>query len=1094
MVDELGVTGSDGPAVVGELGVAGSVGPVVVGGQVAGASEPVAVVGVGCRLPGGVSGPGEYWRFLLEGVPAAIREVPDGRWDAFDDGSLDEVARLGGFLDDIAGFDSRFFGITPEEADVMDPRQRLMLEVAWEALEHAGVAPASLRGSRTGVFVGVSAPEAASGASLSVVAERLSYVLGLRGPSVGVDTGCLSSLEGARLAVRSLRDGESDLAVVGGVNVLLSPMATGTLHPGGTTVADGRCEAVDVSADGTVPADGTVSAEGTVRAEGCGALVLKRLFDARRDGDRVLALIHGTAVYSGEDRPVVVGSIEFNLGRLEPAAGVAGLIRVVLALSERRIPLDAHHTAPGAHHIAPNPPHTAPGVHEDVPWPESGGPAVAGVSGFGGGGGGVHLVLGEAPAEVQGAGGPGRARGPVVHTFLLSDVEGGRIGPYAAGLAHWLETTDTPLSDVARTLSRRFGRGHAAVAVVGRDRASLASALRAPRIAGVTTPRIADVNGAPAHIAGTDVTPAHIADAGVSTARFGGVGVRAPRVAGVTAGQGRGPVWVFSGYGAQRAGMGRRLLVEEPVFAGAIEEIDGLVAAEAGFSLAEVLESGERVTGVFRTMTTLFGLQMGLATLLRSYGAEPGAVVGHSMGEVAAAVTAGALSLADGVKVITRRSRLLDGVAEAGGGAMLVLGCDAVAALGFALGCADVHVAVRSSARQTVLAGDAEQLARVAVRAEEQGLPARLVQVEGAGHSPAVDPILDPLRAELAGLRTGAADVPFYSTVLNDPRQVPDFDGDYWAANTRRAVRLADAIAAAADDGFTAFVEVNAHPLVAQAIGETVEGALVVPLLRRAPRGADGSEPPETDDTVTFHEALATLTVHGLLPAPTVPGRVADVPMPPWEHRWHWVREVPSGSAGHRPLEESYVGRRSLLGPDGGVAGRHPLLGPHVELPGEDRHAWSVDVGPAMFPWGDRPDGGSVLPAVAYAEIVLAAGAEVFGPDVTVSGLRVDGVLPIGEHTTITISLTVGAPGAMAGAREGAVREDVGTVEVYARTAGSWTLLASAVVSRGGCAGPTGQVDARPVDDSQVGAGQGMVGHDERGDGAEAAAPMYPRR
>ncbi|GAA4617540.1 hypothetical protein GCM10023195_78350 [Actinoallomurus liliacearum] len=978
-------------------------------------SEPIAVVGIGCRFPGGVSGPDAYWRFLLDRGDG-VREVPDGRWDPFDDGTLEDLTRLGGFLDDIAGFDSRFFGITPDEADVMDPQQRLMLEVAWEAFQHAGIAPPSLRGSRTGVFVGVSAPEygyitgtaplrphTATGAALSIVANRLSYLFDLRGPSMIVDTACSSSLVATHLAVRSLHSGESDLAVAGGVNVLLSPLITKTFDLGGATAQDGHCKAFDASADGMV------------RAEGCGAVVLKRLSDARRDGDRVLAVIRGSAVnsdgrstglvapnaeaqvavlraaYAGlgrpdyveahgtgtllgdpiearalgaalggpdaDGRPVLIGSVKSNLGHLEAAAGVAGLIKVVLALAGRRIP-------PSLHYREPNPHIDFGGLGlavaaEETPWPETHDrPALAGVSGFGFGGTNAHVVLEAAPAEDVRP----RRRAPAVHTLLLSDVEAGRIGPYAAGLADWLEAGDAALPDVARTLSRRFGRGRAAAAVVGRDRAALAAALREPRITGVTVARDAP------------------------------------------------PVWVFSGYGAQRPGMGRRLLADEPAFAAAVDTLDGPFAAQAGFSLWDTLESGERVTGVYRTMTTLFGLQLGLAALLRSYGAEPGAVIGHSMGEIAAAVVAGALSPEDGLKVMTCRARLLDGVAETGGGAMLVMGCGADDALGYVRTGADVHVAVRSSPRQTVLTGDAEELERAAARATDDGLLARLVQAEGAGHSPAVDPVLDPLRVQLAGVHGRLAEVPFYSTVLDDPRELPAFDGDYWAANTRRTVRLADAVAAAAEDGFTAFLEVNAHPLLAQAITETADGALVVPTLRRPPRRGR-ERPPEADDTVTFHEALATLTVHGHLPAQTPDGRVVDVPAPAWEHRHHWIDAPPRGAAG-----------------------LHPLLGAHVELPGEDRHVWSADVGTAAAPWADRPFDHPLLPAAAYAEIALAAGAELLGPDVTVSGLHLHRSVPLEHHTTVTTSVTLGDDGA--------------TVEIHTRTpAGTWTPAASATVT-----------------------------------------------
>lgn len=961
--------------------------------------EPVAVVGLGCRFPGGIDGPASYWDFLIDRGDA-IGEVPDGRWDAFDDGSLSDVTRFGGFLGDIAGFDSRFFGITGDEADLMDPQQRMLLEVAWEAFEHAGLGPKNLRGSRTGVFVGISAPEygalsaadlaglapwTATGASLSIAANRISYLLDLRGPSMIVDTACSSSLVATHLAVKSLRGGESDVAVAGGVNVLLSPMVTKTFDLGGATAPDGRCKAFDASADGMV------------RAEGCGVLILKRLSDALRDGDRVLAVVRGSAVnsdgrsnglvapnpeaqtavlreaYEGLPAPdyveahgtgtllgdpiearalgaafpkdeMLIGSVKSNLGHLEPAAGVAGLIKVVLSLAHRRIPASLRYREPNPHIDF-----AALGlsvVAEETRWPETGRPALAGVSGFGFGGTNAHVVLEEAPATPP-------ARRPVpVHTLLLSDVTTDRVGAYAHELADWLENSEADLTDVTATLNRRFGRGRAGAAYAGRDRAALVEALRAePVVSGVSVPS---------------------------------------RTA-----------WVFSGYGAQRPGMGQRLLAEEPAFARAIDELDGLFAAEAGFSLWDVLESGEKVTGVFRTMTTLFGLQLGLAALWRSYGCEPDAVLGHSMGEIAAAMVAGALSTADGVKVIVRRSRLLASLvtgADNTDGAMLVVGCGADDAMAYASDCAEVYVAVRSSARQTVLTGDADELARVAARAEAEGLLARLVQAEGAGHSPAVDPILDALRTELSGLSVKPPAVPFYTSVLDDPRETPAFDGDYWARNTRQTVRFADAVRAAADDGIRTFVELNAHPLLAGAVADTADGALVVPTLRRARKGTS------TDDTLTFHQALATLTVTGHRPAGSG-GQVIDVPVPAWEHQHHWLTARPAATAGH------------------------PLLGPHAELPGEDRHVWSADVGDT--PWPGTLHGFRVLPAAAYAELALAAGAEVFG-EVTVIGLHVENLLALAPSTTVTTTLT-----------------GDGALEIHAQTpAGTWTRLATATLTQ----------------------------------------------
>ncbi|MFC6932499.1 type I polyketide synthase [Actinomadura yumaensis] len=1016
--------------------------------------EPIAVVGVGCRFPGGdrdLTGPADYWRFLT-GRGDAVREVPDGRWDAFDDGSpevgdlLERTTRLGGFLDDVAEFDAQFFGITPREAAVMDPQQRLVLEVAWEAFEHAGIGPASLRGSRTGVFVGVSAPEyaaftasdlaslepfTATGAALSIIANRLSYLLDLRGPSMIVDTACSSSLVSTHLAVRALRSGEADLALAGGVNVLLSPTVTMTFDLADATAADGHCKAFDASADGMV------------RAEGCGALVLKRLSDAQRDGDRVLAVVRGSGVNSdgrsnglvapnsdaqrallrevyasagvpadgvdyveahgtgtllgdpieakavgdvlgagagrAEDEPLLIGSAKSNLGHMESAAGVAGLIKTVLALHHRSIPPTAHYKEPNPH--IPFGELRLAVVAEETPWPDRGRPSRAGVSGFGFGGTNAHVILEQAPAQQA-------DEEPVtVRTFPLSDTSADRIRDHAALLASWLpERDDVPLADVARTLHRRGGRGRARAAVAARDRAGLVEGLTA----------LAEGRPHP----------------GVVT----GAALGAP---------GR-PAWVFSGYGAQRPGMARRLLEEEPAFAEAIDDLDGLFAEENGPELWALLESGEKLEGgPAEVMPVLFAVQIGLARMWRSYGVTPGAVIGHSMGEVAAAVVAGHLTAADGVKVICRRSRLLSRLV--GGGAMAVLGASAEDVARLARDLPEVYAAVHSSPAQTVVTGDAEQVAAVVERAEKEGRLARMVQAEGAGHSPQVDPLLPELRELLDGVAadpgTPLADgIKLYTTALDDPRALfpaggaegaPSagvaMDAAYWAANLRNPVRLTGAVAAAAEDGFRTFVEVNAHPILSHAVGETLDGtgALVTHTLKRARKGE------ETDDTLTFHAQLGTLAAHGHAVAPPADGAIADVPQSPWRHERHWVD----------------TSRRAARGRD-----EHPLLGAHAEIPGEDRHVWRADVGAAALAWPDgaRVHGLAVLPVAAYAEMALAAGAEALGTgDVRVNGLWMERPLALDEHTTVTTTFA----------------EDEQRVEIHALTpAGTWARLASADV------------------------------------------------
>ncbi|MFG2087065.1 SDR family NAD(P)-dependent oxidoreductase [Spirillospora sp. NPDC048824] len=1027
--------------------------------------EPIAVVGIGCRFPGGerdLTGPEDYWRFLT-GRGDAIREVPDGRWDPFDDGSpevgdlLAKTTRLGGFLGDIAGFDAQFFGITPREAAVMDPQQRLVLEVAWEAFEHAGIGPASLRGSRTGVFVGVSAPEyaaftasdlvslepfTATGAALSIIANRLSYLLDLRGPSMIVDTACSSSLVSTHLAVQALRSGEADVALAGGVNLLLSPTVTMTFDLAGGTASDGHCKAFDASADGMV------------RAEGCGAVVMKRLSDAVRDGDRILAVVkgsgvnsdgrsnglvapnsdaqrallrdvyasagidtrevdyveaHGTGTFLGDpieakavgdvlgagrepDAPLLLGSAKSNLGHMESAAGIAGLIKTVLALHHRVIPPSAHYKEPNPH--IPFDELRLAVVAEETPWPERSHPARAGVSGFGFGGTNAHVLLEEAPAQEA------TVQPAVVRTFPLSDTSDDRIRDHAAALAEWLPDRDAKLPDVARTLHRRRGRGRARAAVAARDRAGLIDGLTA----------LAEGRPHPGVVNGT---------------AFGAPGR---------------PVWVFSGYGAQRAGMAQRLLEEEPAFAEAIDDLDGLFAEEGGPELWSLLEAGEKPDGPVVTMPLLFGIQIGLARMWKSYGVTPGAVIGHSMGEVAAAVVAGAITLEDGVRVICRRSRLLTRLV--GGGAMAVLGAsaDEVARLGEGL--PEVYAAVHSSPKQTVVTGDAGQVAEIVERAEAEGRLARMVQAEGAGHSPQVDPLLPELRELLAevGAERGtplAEGIKLYTAALDDPRALIEReDGlgvSHWAANLRNPVRLTDAVAAAADDGFRTFVEVNAHPILAHAVGETLEGtgALVTHTLKRAPKGQ------ETDDTLTFHAQLATLAAYGHAVAAPADGRIIDVPQSPWRHERHWV-DLSARASGGRD--------------------EHPLLGAHVEMPGEERHAWRADVGLAAQPWlgGAAVHGLPTLPAAAFAEMALAAGATALGTDdVRVNSLWIERPLALADHTTVTTTFT----------------EAEQRVEIHTLTpAGTWTRLASADVGE----------DHRPPAASEPGAATEVAGA-ERG-------------
>lgn len=879
--------------------------------------EPIAVVGVGCRLPGGVHGPDAYWRLLCEGVDA-IRRVPEDRWRDFTPYPPADALPYGGYLDDIAGFDADFFRVTPREAAVMDPQQRILLEVVQETLDHAAVPAASLAGTSTGVFVGVSASEygqltgadpeavdpwAPAGGALSVAAGRLAYVLDTRGPSMAVDTACSSSLVAVHHACVSLRTGESDRAIAAGVNLLLSPTVTVAFRRAGALAPDGRCKPFSAAADGIG------------RGEGCAAVLLKRLSDAERDGDRVLAVIRATAVNSDgrsngllapnpaaqqallktayvraglspahidhveahgtgtplgdpieagalgavlgtgrdPDQPLLLGSVKGNLGHLESAAGIAGLVKTVLALHHDLIPPSLH-CAEGS---ALDDDTRLRVVTEAEPWPRYGGTATAGVSGFGFGGTNAHAVLEEwRPGALL----PPPADEPPTRLHLLSDADTARVRDTADRLADWLGTPEASAAhptDVARTLAGRTGRGPVRAAIVAGDRAELADGLRA-LAAGRPHARVMTGD--------RDLI-------------------------------GRGPVWVFSGYGSQWVGMGRRLLDEEPAFAAAVEKLDAQLAPECGFSLCDHLASGGDHDRLEVAQPVLFGVQLALAELWRAHGVEPVAVIGHSLGEVAAAVCAGALEVSDAARVVAVRARLLSGLR---GGAMAVVDLDDGELDALERDFPGVHVAVHSSPRQKVVTGEEAAVAKLVRRLEGEGRAARAMRVVGAGHSPQVEPLLAELADSLADIRGGRPRIPVYSTVLDDPRGDCVFDAAHWVANLRRPVRLDRAVAAAADDGHTAFVELSPHPVLTRAIADTAPGALALGTLRR-----------DADTSADFLTQLGTLHTAGLrLPLP--PGRITDLPMPRWRHVRHWWTDGRTGgSATGLPRAWSAEGRIS---------------------------------------------------------------------------------------------------------------------------------------------------------------------------------------
>ncbi|MEV4732654.1 SDR family NAD(P)-dependent oxidoreductase [Saccharopolyspora sp. NPDC049426] len=968
-----------------------------------GHDEPIAIVGLGCRLPGGVNSPQDFWR-LLDGGREAIRDLPEGRWTDFAPAEdWHDLPRRGGFLDDVAGFDAAFFGITPVEAAAMDPQQRILLEVTWQALEHAGIPPKSLRGSRTGVFVGLSSSEYGSltmgeldavdawtgtGAAAAIAANRLSYLLDLRGPSLTTDAACSSSLVAVHQAAASLRAGETDLALVGGVNLMLSPGITANFHRAGVLSADGRCKPFEASADGIV------------RGEGCGVVLVKRLTDARRDGDRVLALVRGTATNSdgrsngivapnpdaqrallrdayaaadldpsvvdyveahgtgtalgdpieaealgavlggsrSADRPLLLGSVKSNLGHLEGAAGLIGLIKVVLAMVHGRIPPSLHLDEPSPHidFVAEGLRVAGTGTR----WPRYSGIARAGVSAFGFGGTNAHVVLEEWPdAE------PDPEPDGVPHVFALSARTPSALRRRAADLADRLDD-DARLGDVAAALATR--RDHLAqrAAVVATDRDQLAERLRA-----VARARPED---------------------GALVGETGDPGV----------------VFVFSGYGSQWSGMGRRLLETEPAFRSAVDGLDPVFQAEAEFSLGDVLRGDVPAPDLAARQQVLFGTQVALAATWRAHGVEPAAIIGHSMGEVAAAVVAGALPVADGLRVMALRSRLLGVIDATGAGRMAAVELSTAEFGELAEDYPDVSIAVHASPTQCTVTGEAEQVDDLVERVEAMGRMAKTLDVRGAGHSPAVDPVLDEFVVRLGELNPAEAEITCYSTVLDDVTGVPEFDEHYWASNLRRPVRFTQALAAAMADGHRGFLEISPHPIARSAVEGTARAARIdrvsaIPTLVR-----------DADDQISLLHGLAALHVAGHATAlasryPQAP--VVDLPGPVWEHQPHWVRRA----------------RRS-------APGEHPLLGTHIEIPDSDHHVWRAEVGTDVQPWladhvvHDVP----VLPATAYLEAALSAARVAFGTDrpLRVRDLELRQPLPLTSGTTAHTSLRKTGP------------------------------------------------------------------------------------
>jgi len=980
---------------------------------------PVAVIGMACRLPEGIDSPDLFWQALLRGDDL-VTEIPADRWDV--DYYYDpepgvpgrSICKWGSFLEGVGDFDPAFFGITEKEATAMDPQHRLLMETAWEAMEHAGLTKHTIA-AETGVFIGLNygdyqfvhistgafdGPYGNIGTISCMASGRIAHALGLRGPAVTVDTACSSGLFAIHQACRSLHDGESELAFAGGVNVMMEPRRSASASAGGMLSGTGHCHAFDAKADGFVS------------GEGCVVLLLKRLPDAQQDGDRILGVIRSTAanhnghttsvatpsgeaqtaVYRaalaaagvdagsvgmveahgtgtpvgdpieytslsevyGRDNRCLLGASKTNFGHTQAAAGALGMMKALLSVRHGEVPRNLHfETLPDE--LA----RIKTGLFvpkENTTWPlDDGQPRRAAVSAYGISGTNVHAIVEQAPKPLCGnptATRPSR-EGPLL--FLLTSSSAVGLQQTAGRLAGWIEAQPSELTapDLAYTLARRRDHRSVRTAVLASTNVELVAALR-------------------------------------EVARGDAICQEA------VARDERGPVWVFSGQGSQWTAMGADLLANEPAFAAAIAEIEPLIAAESGISVTDALTAPEKVTGIDRIQPAIFAMQVALAATMKSYGVRPGAVIGHSMGESAAAVVAGALSLEDGVRIICRRSRLMTKIAGSGTMASVELPAQQVLSELVALGVHDVVVAVVTSPQSTVICGATETVRKLVASWEKRDVMAREVAVDVASHSPQVDPILDELYDVLAEIEPLTPKVRYYSATAFDPREEPYCDANYWVDNLRHTVRFSAAVQAALEDGFRVFGELSPHPLLTHAIDQTARSldmtvAALAAMRKEQPllhglRGLLGN----------LFAVGAKVDFSLLFPG----GQLVDAPLPAWAHQ---------------SLVLSREGYSSLALRSSVAV--HPLMGQHVRLPQQpEHHVWQAEIGTATQPWlGDhRVHGTAALPGAAYCEMALAAARAIFGEASGVRGVRFDQMLLLDEERQINLSATAEVSGTFA--------------------------------------------------------------------------------
>ncbi|MET9795423.1 type I polyketide synthase [Nocardiopsis alba] len=991
--------------------------------------EPMAVVGTACRFPGGVTSPDELWELVLSGRDAITRFPEDRGWDV--DGLYDPEGRTpgttysleGGFIEGAYDFDPAFFGISPREALAMDPQQRLLLETAWEAMEDAGLDANALRGSATGVFTGVMYQDYArrmeripedlegyfgAGGSGSVASGRVSYTFGLEGPAVTVDTACSSSLVALHLAGQALRRGECELALVGGSMVMSTPIAFTDFSRQGGLARDGRCKAFSADADGTG------------WGEGVGMLVVERLSRARRLGHRVLGLVRGSAVnqdgassgltapngpsqqrvvraaladagleprdidvveahgtgtslgdpieaealiqvYGGErERPLWLGSLKSNIGHTQAAAGVGGVIKMIQALRHGVLPRTLHASEP-----TPAVDWSAGSVRlldETRPWESTDGPRRAAVSGFGFSGTNAHVVLEEAPVEEPAESSEVEV-GPVAGASLVPWVVSGR-GPaglrgQAERLAAFARAGSADVFDAGAGLARRAGLDERAV-VLGSDATEIARELETLASGGVPARGV------------------------VGHARRGRTGV------------------VFPGQGSQRSGMGRGLYERFPVFREAFDEVVSELEVSLGSGLREVVwgEDGEKLGRTVFTQAGLFAVEVALFRLLESWGVEPDVLMGHSIGELAAAHVAGVWSLSDAARVVAARGRLMQALPS--GGVMASVDASEERVREAIVSCGGgVDVAAVNGPVSVVISGVEESVAEVESVLSADGCRVRRLRVSHAFHSVLMEPMLEEFERVLEKVRFSSPRIPIVSNVTGRVAEPAELGTpDYWVRHVRSTVRFADGVRAMAETGVTRFVEVGPDSGLLSLVGASTGGedaaakgeTTLVPALRRG-----------RDEVESVMGSVADLWVCGVgvdwsgLFAGADPDAVA-LPTYAFQRERFWLDAVGGG-----------------------------LVSEMVEVAGAGSAVWSGRLSVASHPWlSDHAVSGRVLlPGTAFLDLALRAAADVGCAGVEELTLRAPLILP--ERGVVELQVVVD--------REGDGGEERPSIAVYSRAA-----------------------------------------------------------